>query len=299
MFSLVRSLVKSRSLQKENKVGITRRSRLSERDLFLLLVSFKNAVPLFKTIGILFFISFVSLVLKEMNIIGSDIEYPVVVPIISCIIFFTLPILNTKVIGDLEKNRKKLVSVKLRAFNWIIIFLYTLIYVGALFALPIWSLILLKSIYVTDTSVILPVLLVIFLQVVTVITFMNYFSAMSVKREMTFALSKLSDIQQRIDDAILNETTNKSVYSPIKESYLESKLFNLSADDSLLINFYSLFPNPIYLSRLSKKPIIDFPRRISRRLIFRIIKKKIKKYLSNRHNNKHTTIYEPPYIKIK
>jgi hypothetical protein len=245
---------KVKELRREMREAEISKSIYSERGMFLLLTRFKNAAPLFKTIGIVFFVSFLSLVIKELGVIGQGIDYPVTIPAISSVLFLTLPILNNKAIGLIEKNGKAQLNVNsIGLMGRVVILFYALVFVGALLVLPVWSLVQLHPIYIQGWSVVLPIILVLFLQIVTTITFMNYFSAMSVKKEMTILLMRLSQIQQRIHDAELNQGTNKSSLGTITASYFESKPFDLSADDSLLVNFYSLIPNPVYLSRLRNK----------------------------------------------
>ena len=225
MFSFIWSQIQGRKVQLEPKKVKQNSPWSSEQGLFLLLASFKNALPFFKTIGVIFFVSFLSLVIKQLNVIGKGVNYSPVLPVISTLLFFSLPILNNKAISDLEKNRVRLGSMKLTKLNWIIIFFYIFVYVGALLVMPVLSLIALKSVYITSPSVILPILLVIFLQIIAAITFMNYFSAMSVKKEMTLALSRLSTIQHHINDTILNATYNKANYTLLKNQILRMPAF--------------------------------------------------------------------------
>ena len=253
MVSLVSSTTRSRRLRLEGKQTDSNVSLISERNIFVLLVRFKNGAPLFKTIGVIFFVSFLALVLKEIGTIGSDIDYPPLIPIISSLVFLSLPILNNKAIGILEKNRK-LDLAQLGCLGWFFIFIYVIVYIiGGLFVLPILSLVALKALYIKDMGAAFSIFLVVFLQIITALTFMNYFSAMSVKKEITQALNRLSNIQQRISEAILTQKANDEILSETKESYLESKPYDISADDSLLVNFYSLVPNPAYLSRLKNE----------------------------------------------
>lgn len=254
ILSLVRSIITNRQVRTEQRNTESRISLISERSIFVLLVKFKNAAPLFKTIAVIFFVSFLSLVLEEIGIITNDINYSPVVPVISSLLFLSLPMLSNKAIGILERNRGKLDLSKLGCLGGFFIFIYVIVYIiGGLFVLPILSLIALRSLYIQDVGVALPILLVVFLQVITTLTFMNYFSAMSVKKEITLALKRLSNIQRRINEVVLNQEVNDEVFSEIKEDYLESEPYDISADDSLLVNYYSLVPNPVYLSRLRKE----------------------------------------------
>jgi len=245
-------MIRSRRLRQEGQAA-PNVSLISERNIFVLLIRFKNAAPLFKTIGVIFFVSFLALVLKEIGTIGSGIDYPPLVPIISSLVFLSLPILNNKAIGILEKNIK-LDLAKLGCLGWFFIFIYVMVYIiGGLFVLPTWSLVVLKTLYVKDMGAVFSILVVVFLQVITALAFMNYFSAMSVKKEITQALNRLSNIHQRISEAMLTQKANDEILCEVKESYLKSKPYDISADDSLLVNFYSLVPNPAYLSRLKNE----------------------------------------------
>jgi hypothetical protein len=201
----------------------------SDRFWFLLLIAFKNEASLFKSIGIIFFISFLSIVLKEMTIIGQDTEFPGLIPVIACLLFMSLPLLNNKVIGELERNRAALSKLNLNRLQWSNMVFNGFFYVASLFILPIWSLVELRHIY--GLSVVLPMMLVSFLQVVTVITFMNYFSAMSAKKEMTQAMLRLSRLQQQIQDYVVNQKCSREKHTLTKGLLLESKPYELSCDD--------------------------------------------------------------------
>jgi hypothetical protein len=276
VFSLIMSQVRTRSMSEDmrkNKV------KLSEKGLFLLLLRFKNTAPLFKTIAVIFFVSFVSLVIKD-QLIKQKMDIPVVVPVVSCLLFFSLSIINTKVIGDIENNKKQFLSVKLGTKRWLFIMFYSVVFVGSLLVLPICSLYLLRGIY--SWSTILSPLLVLILQIITTITFMNYFSSMSIKKEMTIALSRYSEIQQRIDYATMNNSMSNTDYSKIQESFEIAKMYNFTSDDSLLVNFYSLVPSPSYLLRLKTTPFLPFPKKVSKRQMYMFIRRKWREYLRNR-----------------
>lgn len=251
--SLVSSVLRTRKQNKERVATDVTIFQMSKKTIYLRGVWFKNAGTFFKAISIIFLISLIVVMVRQMGIIGKDVSFSVVIPVISSLLFLTLPVLNNSVIGKLERTKTQLDFTKVGCLGWLLTLLCALVYIGALFALPIWSLVILRVLYVRDFGVILPILVVIFLQVVTTLIFMNYFSAISVKKEMTIALFNLSSVQQRINESVLNQDTSDEVCTGIKEGYLESKRYEISADDTLLVNFYSFAPNPAYLSLLSKK----------------------------------------------
>ena len=100
--------------------------------------------------------------------------------------------------------------------------------------------------------------IVLVLIAVTSVTFMNYFSASMVKKEMTIALFNLSKILNRINEVALSQTVNEELnneefYDELVSDYIKAKRYEVSADDSLMVNFYSLVPNKTYLSTIDQK----------------------------------------------
>lgn len=216
-----------------------------------LLIAFKNSVPLFKTISVIFFVPFVALVLKAIGRLEGAPNFSVVVPLIPCLFFISVTLLVNKVINRLE--RIKTLDLRIGCLNVLLILFFLLSVAFITFPLSIWSLVILSPIY-ANSAALLSMLLVVFLQIITALIFMNYFSASSVKKEMTVALRNLLNIHFQIDTLLLsNSVVSDAKYNELLEIYFEATRYQISADDALLINFYSLVPTPTYLSQLDKK----------------------------------------------
>jgi hypothetical protein len=100
---------------------------------------------------------------------------------------------------------------------------------------------------------VLSLIVVIFLLAITALAFMNYFSASLVRKEMGIALFNLSNIQNRIEDLLSNQRTiSDETYQELRDEYTKAKLYNMAVDDTLLVNYYSVRPNPAYLSKLDR-----------------------------------------------
>ena len=226
---LMRKRPRNEDTNKTQTVGL-----LSVRNMFLITTRFKNAAPHFKAIGIIFLVSFISLVMYKIGVIKEDATFPIIVPIISSLLFMSLPILNHMAIGKLEKMEGELDFTKIGCLALFIIVVYAFAYIFALLVLPIWSLVIMHPIYIYEPITLLAILVVIFLQVITALTFINYFSASSVRKELTIALFNLSKVLNRIND-LLNQTISDEIYHELKEDYLKAKRYEMSADDTLLV----------------------------------------------------------------
>jgi hypothetical protein len=158
------------------------------------------------------------------------------------------------VIARLEKSKSKLDFTKIGCVASCLIVVGASVYVLVLLALPIWSFVILHPIYIGGLPSILSLIIVTFLLAITALAFMNYFSASLVKGELNIALFHLSNIQNRIEDLLSNQgSIPNEIYQELREQYAEAKRYNMIADDTLLINYYSLRPNPTYLSKLDKQ----------------------------------------------
>jgi len=254
MNSLFRSFIpqmrkgeRSEDVHKVENIGL-----LSSATLFLLTARFKHASPLFKSIGIIFLATLISLVGYRLGVIEEDATFSIVLPIISSLLFMTLPILNNSAIGALEKWQGELDFTKIGYLGWLTIAIYVLLYVFALLVFPIWSFIVIHPIYIGEPIRLLAILVVVFLQVITALTFMNYFSASSARKELTIALFNLSNILNRINRLSFSQSFSDEIYQELSRDYIKAKRYEMSADDTLLVNFYNIIPNPAYLSSLSE-----------------------------------------------
>lgn len=223
---------------------------LSDVNKFRITTRFKNMTPVLKSIGVIFLVSFLLLVLYGIGLIGEDISFCIAIPLISSLLFMPLPILNNIVIAKLEKSKSKLDPTKIGWRAWFLISVIALVYAIALLAFPIWSLVILLGVLPS----ILSILVVMFLQAIATLAFMNYFSANLVRKEMSIALFNLSNIQSHIEHLLSSkQTISDEIYQELRQEYTKAKRYNMTTDDTLLVNYYSIIPNPTYLSKLDKQ----------------------------------------------
>jgi len=219
-----------------------------ERFAYLFSITAKNSASIFKAIGIIFFVSFITFLMPK-TYDGISIT----IPIISSLLFMSLPFTLHLILPKLETSDLKKGFAQIGCFSWIIIILMAFLFAVALLVLPILSVINLLPLYTFSFHTLGLFLMVIILQAITALAFINYFSSSMVIKELTVSLFNLSDILNRIKELSLNQSINDDVYQELRNNYLKAKHYEISADDSLLVNFYSLRPNTNYLSSLGTK----------------------------------------------
>lgn len=258
MLSFFRSIIpagrrlRSRSRTKRSGNVQTVRS-LSDTDHFLITTSFKNATPFFNTIGVIFLASLLSLLIYKIGLIGEGITFSIAIPLVSSLLFMPLPIVINITIAKLEKSKSRLDLTNMGCLASCLILGGAFAYILVLLAFPIWSLLILHPIYGMGLPSVLSLIVVIFLLAITALAFMNYFSASLVRKEMGIALFNLSNIQNRIEDLLSNQRTiSDETYQELRDEYTKAKLYNMAVDDTLLVNYYSVRPNPAYLSKLDR-----------------------------------------------
>jgi hypothetical protein len=224
--------------------------------MFLYTTRLKNSVPMFRAIGITFFISFIALVTYVKGMIKPSSGISITLPIITSLLFISLPFLLHLVLNlvlpRLEKSDLEAVISRIGCLRLLIIIFLGLFFGGAILVLPIWSLVRIYPLYEYNLSG-WSLFIVLMLLAVTALTLMNYFSASMVKKEMTIALYNLSNILNRINmnEMAPSQTINKKLYDDLESDYVKAKRYEISADDSLMVNFYSLVPNETYKTYLS------------------------------------------------
>jgi hypothetical protein len=225
----------------------------SEPAMFILTTKFKNSAPIFRAIGIIFFITFISLVAHVKAMIEEGSSISLTIPITTSLFLMFLPVLLHLVLLRLEKIDLEMAHNRIREIGCVPLLMIILLVLFAFFAilvLPMWSLVKLYPIYEYNLSG-WSLFIVLILLVVTALTFINYFSASMVKKEMTIALYNLSNILNRINKVPLGQTISQELYNKLESDYVKAKRYEMSADDSLMVNFYSLVPNETYKTYLS------------------------------------------------
>lgn len=226
----------------------------SERNMFSLITRFKNSVPIFKAIGVTFFVTLISLVIHVKGMIEPGSGVSITIPIITSLFLMSLPVLLHLVLLRLEKIDLKAAYRKISEIGCVPLLMILLLAIFAVFAilvLPVWSLVRLYPIYEYNLSG-WSLFIVLILIAVTALVFINYFSASMVKKEMTIALYNLSNILNRINKVPLSQTISEKLYGKLVSDYVKAKRYEISADDTLMVNFYSLVPNETYTTYLSR-----------------------------------------------
>lgn len=218
------------------------RRQRSAAGRFLLATSIRNHASLLKAMAALFLVSFISLLALE----GVSIW----VPLISSALFVLTPILANRAIFLLERSKDKLDFTSIGWGPWLLIRVAACVYASALLVLPIWSFAILWPIspeaVLSDLAKLAAVML---LQWISLVAFMNHFSASLVRKEMSVAMFHLSNIQERVDGLSCDLDRTDDSYQRLRDEYRDATRYNLIGDDSLLIaNYYTLRPDPDYLS---------------------------------------------------
>jgi hypothetical protein len=113
--------------------------------------------------------------------------------------------------------------------------------------------VVLSPIYILAVDTLLSMILVMLLQIITALIFFNYFSASSVRKEMTIALYNMSRVINRIYELPTGQSINDDIYQKLRIESINAKRYEMSADDTLLVNFYRLTPNSTYLFSISQE----------------------------------------------
>lgn len=228
---------------------------LSRLNLFMLTTRIKNSLSLFRTVGVIFVVSFLSIITHKLGYIDIDDDFPIVLPLITSLLFISLQILSYRAISLFDRTDLEIKNEKIGCRGLMITVFYTICFIMAVLVLPVMSLVVLHPIYTISIDTLMALILVMFLQVITTLVFMNYFSASLARKELTIALFNLSKILERINELNTIGDIGEEIYEELHSDYIKAKRYEVVADDSLLINYYSLVPNFTYISSIKKHEI--------------------------------------------
>jgi hypothetical protein len=263
LFVILRSLFKSIDRQKKRMIqrkdarttSIIQTTLFTERTIFLLLTVFKNTLSILKAVSIIFLFTLIILILYNANIIESNSDFSIVIPFISSAAFVSLSFITNATINSLERNGTQVDLEKMSCIKIIKFLIFCLVFLSlyftALFVLPCLSLVITSDLYTSWPNGILMLSIVIILLIISFLVFANYFSASSVKKEMTNSLHNLSTIVKNINEFKIGLKDNEDKFQELIESYQIAKRYEVLADDTLLINYYSLLPDNSYLLNIS------------------------------------------------
>jgi len=266
LFVIFRSLIKSierqkKLIQRKNaRTGsIIQKTLFTERTIFLLLLVFKNALSILKAVSIIFLFTLIILILYNANVIESNSDFSIVIPLLSSAAFVSLSFITNATINSLERNGTQVDLEQMSCIKIIKFIIFCIVFLSlcftALFVLPVLSLVITSALYTNWPNGILMLSIVIILLIISFLVFANYFSASNVKKEMTNSLHNLSTVVNSINECKIGLMDNEEKFQELLKSYQIATRYEVLADDTLLINFYSLLPNNSYLVYISRDKI--------------------------------------------
>lgn len=232
--------------------------RTNENKLkFVFTWGLKMAAPIVTAVSLVYIITLIAL-LASYKTITVNQPLDILIPFISALLCAFLPRFLDALTKFSEKGGfneafsmlatiKENVSLK----GWHVTLgglklVFIIVYIVLALFLPAKSLFITRSI-ISDYTFLIIVLV---LQFTFTIISSSYFSSLSVKKELTNALTNFANLDYLINDIILRKDINEEQVKKLKELYLTAKQYDVLVDDSLkFVNFYFLSMNNVYLNR--------------------------------------------------
>jgi hypothetical protein len=221
---------------------------------------FKVALPWIEAMGIVYLITFISLILVNNNKIRSSTPITSSIPAISAFILFFLSLFSNKVVDYIEEEVKegkvkefieKLLlpqeKAKLKVAIGKFIFLFFLFYVIVYFGLPYLAFQYTRNVIINIWLFIL----VFILECITIIMFASYFNGVSAKKELANSITNFSNLNYLINDLLLNEEEiNENSVQDLKKMFLTAKQYDIIVVNYFgFINIFYPVINSVYLKR--------------------------------------------------
>lgn len=219
---------------------------------------YDNIGPMIKALSMIYIGTFFVFVGIEAKIIQVNYEIPKLVPIITVVLFGSIPLYYDDLTKYIEQNMShgldldmsKLSASKFFIGCFVIIIVLALT-PGILFGLPIWSLVLIRSIYYPFTAEIWLAFLVAFLQLTTVAMFCSYFSSLSARKELVNTLTNMADIDYQISMLKLSKDVKAESVMELTKSFMSAKKYELTVNNMLLFfPFYELAISKAHVKQL-------------------------------------------------
>lgn len=219
--------------------------------------AFKIASTILMGVSIVCIGTLIALGLIVNKTIAVNQPFNTLIPFISALLGVPLPFFldffkKSSESGGINESFNRLSKIResVKPTIWrIIVGVIRLIYLAIILlvvVLLIWALVITYSI-ISDYLVLISVVI---LQLIVIIIFISYFSSLSVKKELTNALTKFAILDYLINDLILSKDINEDKVEKIKASYLTAKQYNVSVYDGLkFINIYHLSMNDTFLNK--------------------------------------------------
>lgn len=217
----------------------------------------KMAASIVIAISLVYIITLIALLASYKTITVNQLLY-ILIPFISALLCAFLPLFLDALTkfsekGGFNETFKTLATIKENASpkGWHFTLgglklVFVIVYVVLALFLPAESLYITRSI-ISDYTFLIIVLV---LQFTFTIISSSYFSSLSVKKELTNALTNFADIDYQINDLILSKDVKEERIVKLKALYLAAKQYDVLVDDSLkFVNFYSLSMNSVYLNK--------------------------------------------------
>lgn len=222
---------------------------------------FENSGPMVKGLAMIYVGTFLVFIGVLVGIIPFEEELPKVVPLITITIYLLSPFSLTNTIDYSErigfgKNLETFFSMsgrssqsigKMLLFGFIILTVVLLLGF-MIFGLPIWSLLMVRNIFLPFSTESWWLILVFLLQLVTLAVFSSYFSSLSARKELTNTLTNLASIDYQISGLLLGKNIKDESVLELKSLFFAAKRYDLVISDYLL--FF-----PYYFLAMSKEHI--------------------------------------------
>ncbi len=219
----------------------------------------KNVENFAKATTIVYGISFFVLLAISTGWVKTETHISILVPILACLIYLPTPFLinNTKKffqksIGEsfdfLGRVKTFFGSGVLSVLLGILFILFVLFYILGVLLLPAWAFII-TFVFIKEWLFFVIILIV---QLFVIMVLSSYFSGMTVKRELSNAMTNFSDINYQINNILLKGECAEQDVKNLKRLYQTAKHFDLLIDDSFkFVNIYYLIMNRVYIKEIT------------------------------------------------
>jgi len=220
-----------------------------------------NLSAIMKSATIIYIVTVFILLAIHMNWIETESKLNILFPLVTCLFFIPGPYFLDNLIQMFKERgyqkfldkiihykkidkREKISKITLASVVLI------LIYIIVVLAFPIIS-------FFDTLSLAKDWLLLLFValfQFMLILLFSNYFSALTVKKELSNTITNYADINYLINDLILNKKCNRQELENLKHLYFTAKPYDYVVTSLFkYIQFYFLIPNRVYLKHISSK----------------------------------------------
>jgi len=216
---------------------------------------FEAVVPLIKATGVIFFVTFVGLILIATGVIATTnsihIVYPTIVSLypVSAILPQGSAVRFSRE-GGFHNSYVRLEPLMHRKGIKILFKAVSIIFNVVILCIPVLGLVFTFPLLLPLNNESFYIILVVFLQFVLLIVSGSFFSALLVKKELNNTITNLAIICDQISDLLLNKTVTKESVQKLKEQYNSAKIYELKVEDFKLLNYYSLIMRKGYLEKL-------------------------------------------------